>query len=95
MVAAASITGYLLIPRKPQIISPNQEALAEMVRKRQLRLDVDHKTEKPGMLKPLLTMAVTWIAKAGMGYMGERMRTVAAQKAQERSSAAYPTSSIH
>jgi hypothetical protein len=83
MVGLAAIVGYMITPRKKQVISPDQAALADMVRKKQLRLDVDHKHEKPGMLQTLLMMAVTWGAKAGMNYMGERMRIAAANKVKE------------
>ena len=52
-VAIAVTAGYLTIPKKKNIISPDQEALAQMVKKHQLRLDVDHKAEKPGRVKSL------------------------------------------
>ena len=90
-VAIAAVAGYLLVPKKKNIISPDQEALAQMVRKRQLRLDVDHKAEKPGAAKPLLALAATWAAKAGIGYVGELMRTAAVHKANE---AVRPESTI-
>ena len=83
MVGIAAVAGFVLIPRKKQIISPNQEALAEMVKKNQLRLDVDHKQEKPGMLRALVAMATTWAVKAGMEYVGERARSAAVHKARE------------
>ncbi len=83
MVGLAAIAGYMLIPRKKQFITPDQNALAEMVRKKQLRLDVEHKNEKQGMLKSLLLMGLTWAAKTGMGYMGERMRTNARSKTHD------------
>ena len=79
--AMAAIAGYLIVPNKKNIISPNQEALAQMVKKRQLRLNVDHKAEKPGVAKSLLALAATWAAKAGIGYVGELMRTAAVNKA--------------
>jgi hypothetical protein len=82
MVGIAAAAGFVLIPRKKQIISPDQTALAEMVKKKQLRLDVDHKKEKRGMLPSLLMMGLTWALKAGTAYMGERMRVAAANKAQ-------------
>jgi hypothetical protein len=80
-VGIAVAVGFLLIPRKKAIISPDQDALAEMVQKKQLRLDVDHKREKPGMLGTLLPMAATLAVKTGMSYMGERMRAAAIERA--------------
>jgi hypothetical protein len=83
-VAIAALAGFALIPRRRAVISPDQQALAEMVRKKQLRLDVDHKAEKKqGMFGSLVTMAAAWAVKAGMSYIGERMRTAAINKAHE------------
>jgi hypothetical protein len=95
MVTIAAVVGFMLVPRKKAIISPDQEALADMVRKKQLRLDVDHKVEKQGMLKSLLTMAAAWAVKTAMAYTGERIRTAAVSKAQERPSAAPAAVPLH
>jgi hypothetical protein len=49
---------------------------------------VDHKAEKQqGMIGSVVAMAAAWAAKAGMSYIGERMRTAAIQKAHEESHA--------
>jgi uncharacterized BrkB/YihY/UPF0761 family membrane protein len=65
-----------------------------MVRKKQLRLDVDHKAEKKqGMLASVVAAAAAWAAKAGMSYLGERLRTAAIQKAHEEAHPAQPASS--
>jgi hypothetical protein len=91
VVGVAALAGFALVPRKKAIISPDQEALAEMVRKKQLRLDVDHKAEKKqGMLGSVIAAAAAWGAKAGMSYIGERMRTAAIHKAHEESHAQRP-----
>jgi hypothetical protein len=95
-VAIAAAAGFAMIPRKKAVISPDQQALAEMVRKKQLRLNVDHKAEKKqGMLGSLVAMAAAWAAKAGMTYVGERMRTAAINKAHQEPSErpATPSSS--
>lgn len=95
-VALAAAAGFALIPRKKAVISPDQQALAEMVRKKQLRLNVDHKAEKKqGLLGSVVAMAAAWAAKAGMSYIGERMRTAAVNKAHEEgtTSPAVPPSS--
>lgn len=95
-VAIAAAAGFALIPRKKAVISPDQQALAEMVRKKQLRLNVDHKAEKQqGMIGSLVAMAAAWAAKAGMSYIGERMRTAAMNKPHQEGppSPAAPASS--
>jgi hypothetical protein len=92
-VGVAALAGFALIPRKKAVISPDQEALADMVRKKQLRLNVDHKAEKKqGMLTSVVAAAAAWAAKAGMSYIGERMRTAAIQKAHEES---HPERTAH
>jgi hypothetical protein len=83
VAGVAAAVGFLMVPKKKAVISPDQEALAELVRKKQLRLGVDHKQEKPGLARTLLTLTATAAAKIAMGYMSERMRTVASEKAQQ------------
>ena len=85
-VAVAAAAGYMLIPRKKAGHFSRPEALAEMVQKKQLRLDVDHKSEKPSMMKSLLMMGITWAVKSGMAYMGERMQRRRCQQATQRDS---------
>ena len=94
-VAVAGLAGFLLVPRKKAIISPNQDALAELVRKKHLRLNVDHKQEKPGILKNLAAIGATWAMKTGMGYLGERVRIAALHKSHESAHAASHDSVHH
>jgi hypothetical protein len=94
-MAIAVIAGYLLVPKKKNIISPDQEALAQMVRKHQLRLDVDHKAEKPGLAHSLLALAASWAAKAGVGYVGELMRTAAVNRAHESARPERIVTAVH
>jgi hypothetical protein len=97
VVGVAAVAGYLLIPRRKevQVISPDPDALAEMFRKEQLRVETPaQKKESPGVLKSLLLMGVTWAAKTGMNYMGERVRTAAVNKAHDQSRVA-PESPPH
>jgi len=84
--AAAAAVGFLLIPKKKevQVISPDPDALAEMFKKEQLRVETPARAkESQGLLKTLFLMGVTWAAKTGMTYMGERLRTAAVNRAQE------------
>src|SRR6187401_2167333 len=82
-VASAVTAGYLIVPKKQNIISPDQETLSQMVKKHQLQLEVDHRDEKPGRVKSLLALAATWAATAGIRYVGELMRNAAINKALE------------
>ncbi len=94
-VGLAVLAGFMFVPRKKAVISPDQDALAEMVRKKQLRLDVDHKREKQGILATLLTMVATGMAKIAMGYMSERLRMAAHEKAHESSPSGVTASSVY
>lgn len=82
--AVAALVGYMLIPKRKEVkvISPDPDALAEMFKKEQLRVQVPASAkETQGLFKTVALMAVTWAAKAGMNYMGERVRTAAVNKA--------------
>jgi hypothetical protein len=90
-VALTAAGGYLLIPKKKevQVISPDPNALAEMFKKEQLRVETPARSkETQGLAKTLLLMGITWAAKTGMNYVGERFRTAAIHKAHEPSGAA-------
>lgn len=85
-VGLAAAAGFMLIPRKKEVkvISPDPDALAEMFKKEQLRVEPSARSkESQSLLKSLLLMGITWAAKTGMNYMGERVRTAAANKAHE------------
>jgi hypothetical protein len=78
--AVAGVVGYLLVPKKKQqqIIKPDPELLAELVRKEQIKLDTSKASgEVDGMLKSLAVMGITWAAKQGMNYMVQRLTTAA------------------
>jgi hypothetical protein len=84
--ALAGLVGYMLIPKKKEVkvISPDPNALAEMFKKKQLRVQTPASTkEQQGLFKTLALMSITWAAKAGMNYLGERVRTAAVNKAHE------------
>src|SRR6476619_1844145 len=66
-LAIAAGVGYMLIPKKKQVIKPDMEALAELVRKNQVNINASKAAEESqGMVKTLAVMGLTWAAKAGM-----------------------------
>ncbi len=78
--AVAGAVGYLLVPKKrqQQVVKPDPELLAELVRKEHIKLDTSKASgETDGMLKSLAVMGITWAAKAGMNYMVQRLTTAA------------------
>jgi len=79
--AVAAAIGYLLIPKQKQIVQPDPEMLAELVRKNQVRVDASAAAkDRQGMLQSLVVMGVTWAAKAGLNHMMQRMTIPAASK---------------
>jgi hypothetical protein len=78
--AVAGAIGYLLVPKRKnqQIVKPDPDMLAELVRKQQIKVDTSRASgETDGMLKSLAVMGITWAAKAGMNYMVQRLTTAA------------------
>src|SRR6476661_4394086 len=76
-LAVAAGLGYLLIPKKRQVVQPDMEALAELVRKNQVNINTSKAAESEGMVKTLAVMGLTWAAKAGMNYVVQQMATAA------------------
>jgi hypothetical protein len=76
--AAAIAVGYLLVPKKRQVIKPDPEMLAELVRKQQVKLDTGKASQdKQTMLQSLAMMGLTWAVKAGMSYATQHLATLA------------------
>jgi hypothetical protein len=72
--AAAAAIGYLLIPKKKQVITPSPEMLAELVRNHQVKLDTSKvSSESQGMLKSLVVMGLTWGLRTGLNYAGQQL----------------------
>jgi len=92
-LAVAAGMGYLLIPKKKQVIKPDMEALAELIRKNQVNVNTGKVAEESqGMVKTLAVMGLTWAAKAGMNYIIQQV-TTAATNATEPKSKPSPTPS--
>jgi hypothetical protein len=86
-LAIAAGVGYMLIPKKKQVVQPDMAALAELIRKNQVNINASQVAEEsPGMVKTLAVMGLTWAAKAGMNYVIQQL-TTAATKAKEPKSA--------
>jgi hypothetical protein len=93
MVGVAAVAGYLLIPKRKEVkvISPDPDALAEMFKKEQLKLQTPAgRKESPGLTKSLVLMGLSWAAKAGANYVGEQVRTAATKRVHESHEPARP-----
>jgi hypothetical protein len=92
-LAVAAGAGYMLIPKKKQVVQPDMESLAELVRKNQVNINTSKAAdESQGMVKTLVVMGLTYAAKAGMNYVIQQLTTTA-PKAQRQSDAA-PSSPV-
>src|SRR5215467_10342479 len=90
-LAVAAGVGYMLIPKKKQVIRPDMEALAELVRKNQVNINTSKAAEESqGMLKTLAVMGLSYAAKAGMNYLLEQLTTNAAKAQQQPEAAPSP-----
>jgi hypothetical protein len=79
MAVAAGI-GYLLIPKKKQVVQPDMEALAELVRKNQVSINASKASEESqGMMKTLAVMGLSWAARAGMNYVVQQLTATGAK----------------
>jgi len=77
-LAIAAGVGYMLIPKKKQVVHPDMEALAELVRKNQVQINTAKASEESqGMVKTLVVMGLTYAAKAGMNYVFQQLATAA------------------
>jgi len=91
-MAVAAGVGYMLIPKKKQVLQPDMEALAELVRKNQVNINTSKAAEDSrGMVKTLVVMGLSWAAKTGMNYLVQQMTSPAAKT---RSSKAAPSSPV-
>jgi hypothetical protein len=90
-LAVAAGLGYLLIPKKKHVVQPDMEALAELVRKNQVKIDTAKASEE-SMMKTVGLMALSWAAKAGMNYFVQQMTTRAARAG--KSDGAAPSSPV-
>jgi hypothetical protein len=89
-LAIAAGVGYLLIPKKKQVIKPDMEALAELVRKNQVKINTAKAEESQGMVKTLAVMGLSWAAKTGMNYIMQQMTTGASRAAETKSAPSSP-----
>src|SRR6476660_478798 len=76
-LAVAAGVGYMLIPKKKQVVQPDMEALAELVRKNQVNINTKAAEPSQGMMASLAVMGLSWAAKAGLNYVVQQMTTAA------------------
>jgi hypothetical protein len=82
VAGAALVAGYMLIPKRKPIIKPDAETIAELVKQKKIRVEsVTPDPNKPGMMKSLLMMGLTWAVRQGVQYATHQMAAAAQNKA--------------
>jgi hypothetical protein len=83
VAGAALVAGYLLVPKRKPVIKPDPETVAELVKQKKIRVEsVTKQPDKPGMMKSLLMMGITWAARTGVQYLTQQMTAAAQQKSR-------------
>ncbi|MEX1224474.1 MAG: hypothetical protein WEA31_07995 [Pirellulales bacterium] len=72
--AAAVAVGYLIVPNKTRIISPDVATLKELAKNNQLLVKAKPEVSKqqPGPLNLLLHLAASSLVRAGVSYAGQQ-----------------------
>jgi len=90
-MAVAAGVGYLLIPKKKQVIQPDMEALAELVRKNQVHINASKSAqESQGMFKTVAVMGLSWAARTGMKYLMQQLTTATPGAKEPKATATSP-----
>lgn len=77
-VAIAVAVGYLLVPRKKQVVHPDAAQLAKLIKKNQVRVETGAVESSPkSMMKSLLAMGLMTAARVGMNSFAERFAAAA------------------
>jgi hypothetical protein len=84
IMGGALLAGYLLVPKRKPVIKPDPEMIQELVRQKKIKVEsVTKQPDKPGMLKSLVLMGLTYAVKAGAQYMTQQMADAAKHKAHK------------
>jgi hypothetical protein len=81
VAGAALLAGYMLVPKRKPVIKPDAETIAELVKQKKIRVEsVTPDPNKPGMVKTLLMMGLTWAVRTGVQYATQQMAAAAQNK---------------
>jgi hypothetical protein len=81
VAGVAVLAGYMLIPKRKPVIKPDPEMIEELVRQKKIKVEsVTKQPDKPGMMKSLVMMGLTYAIKAGAQHMTQQMAAAAQQK---------------
>jgi hypothetical protein len=70
-LAAAAFLGYLIVPRRKEIVAPDAEALEKLSRKHKLVVEKSPKETRNGISSPLFRMVLTTLLRVGIAKATE------------------------
>lgn len=70
-LAAATLLGYLAIPKRTQIVAPDADALEKLSKKHELVVEQKPKASREGMASPLMKLALTTLLRVGVTKASE------------------------
>jgi hypothetical protein len=89
VAGAALVAGYLLVPKRKRVVKPDPEMIEELVRQKKIRVEsVTPQVDKPGVMRPLLMMGLTYALRTGISYATQQMAAAAQNKAHAEKSPA-------
>jgi hypothetical protein len=87
-LAAALFLGYLVVPRRKEIVTPDAEALEKLSKKHKLVVEKSPKQGGSGMSSPLLRLVLSTLLRVGITkatemYGEHKARQQSAEQAEE------------
>jgi hypothetical protein len=97
VAAVAAAAGFMLIPKKKSVIKPDPEMIAELVKQKKIRIEpvAKQSADKPGIMKSLLMMGITWGARAAMAHITQQMSAAAQKHSQDQAGASHASHGSH
>lgn len=76
MVGGAAVLGYLIVPRRLNLISPDADALRELAKRNNLVVKSEpHRAARPGIAKTALAIIANAAIRSAVAYAGNALAT--------------------
>lgn len=85
-LVVTALLGYLVIPKRSQVVMPDADALEELAKKYKLVVEQKPKVSRAGMASPIMKLALTTLLRVGMMKASELYGEY-----RERQNSAEPT----
>ena len=83
-MGAAAALGYLVVPRRLELISPDAETLLQLAKQNKLVVKPNPTPQnRRGLLSTLLTIAGTAVVRGAMAYVSQQAGRIAGEQAAE------------